>query len=305
MGYLIAIDHGNKAIKNILGQYNSGFVVSNTRPIINEKLLKYGGKYYSILGERFPVMTDKTLNDNFFILTLPTIAEILEKNHQGAKKGEIILACGLPIMHYGKQKDEFRRYFIRDNIKFHFEGRKYEISITDAHVYPQGYAAIMPHFNHYKGLSRLNLVDIGGYTIDIFTIEKGILNIKSCISLPTGIVTLLNTIKQEILTLGIEIQEEQIEDTILGESISFFQNESIKALIEDKTQSYVEELLDKLKEYGFEMKINPNIFVGGGSLLLQKYIENNAKVGYMEVLDNYANVKGFELLAQQAIIKSR
>ena len=128
-----------------------------------------------------------------------------------------------------------------------------------------------------------------GYTIDVFTVEKGLLNIKSCISLTTGIVTLLNSIKQEILSLGIEINEEQIEDTILGENISFFQNEDIKTLIEDKTQIYVEELLDRLKEYGFEMKINPTIFVGGGSLLLQKHIENSPKIGYVEVLDSFAN----------------
>jgi plasmid segregation protein ParM len=111
--------------------------------------------------------------------------------------------------------------------------------------------------------------------------------------------------KQDILSLGIEIHEEQIEDTILGENISFFQNENIKSLIEDKTQIYVEELLDRLKEYGFEMKINPTIFVGEGSMLLQKYIENSPKIGYMEVLDNFANVKGFEVLAKQAVNRDR
>jgi hypothetical protein len=88
-------------------------------------------------------------------------------------------------------------------------------------------------------------------------------------------------------------------------NISFFQNENIKSLIEEKTQIYVEELLDKLKEYGFEMKINPTIFVGGGSMLLQKYIENSPKIGYMEVLDSFANVKGFELLAKQAVSRDR
>ncbi len=105
--------------------------------------------------------------------------------------------------------------------------------------------------------------------------------------------------------MEIGINEEQIEDTILGENISFFQNEDIKTLIEDKTQIYVEELLDRLKEYGFEMKINPTIFVGGGSLLLQKHIENSPKIGYVEVLDSFANVEGFELLAKQAVSRDR
>ncbi|KIO61629.1 hypothetical protein B4065_3452 [Caldibacillus thermoamylovorans] len=189
MSYIIGIDHGNKAIKSIVNQYNSGFTVSNTMPITKERLLEFEGKYYSILGERFPVMLDKTVNDNFFILSLPAIAEVLEKKYQGVNKGEIILACGLPIMYYGKQKDKFREYFLRDNISFTFGEKRYEVSIKDAYVYPQGYAAIMPHFTHYKDVSRLNVVDIGGYTVDVFTVEKGLLNIKSCISLTTGIVT--------------------------------------------------------------------------------------------------------------------
>ncbi|MGI6747204.1 MAG: hypothetical protein ACOX4V_02980 [Anaerovoracaceae bacterium] len=63
--------------------------------------------------------------------------------------------------------------------------------------------------------------------------------------------------------------------------------------------------MDRLKEYGFEMKINPTIFVGEGSMLLQKYIENSPKIGYMEVLDNFANVKGFEVLAKQAVNRDR
>lgn len=31
----------------------------------------------------------------------------------------------------------------------------------------------MPHFTHYKDVSRLNVVDIGGYSVDVFTVEKG------------------------------------------------------------------------------------------------------------------------------------
>ncbi len=39
-------------------------------------------------------------------------------------------------MYYGKQKDEFREYFIRDDVSFTFGGKQYEVSIKDAYVYP-------------------------------------------------------------------------------------------------------------------------------------------------------------------------
>ena len=71
---IIGIDHGNKAIKNIMTQYNSGFVESNIAPIVKQQLIEYDGKFYSIASDRFPLMINKTVNDKFFILSLPSIA---------------------------------------------------------------------------------------------------------------------------------------------------------------------------------------------------------------------------------------
>lgn len=301
---IITIDHGNKAIKNTVTQYQSGFVESKTEPILKQNLLEYGNKYYSIGSERFPVMTNKTVNDNFFILTLPSIAQTLKQKYAPIRKTDVILGVGLPIIHFGKQKDRFREYFIRDHIFFNYNEQNYDINIKDVYVFPQGYAGLMPVFHQYKGISKINVFDMGGYTLDAFSVEKGLLNIKSSISLPYGVVTLFNTLKQEILSMGFNIEENQLEELIMGEDITFSNSDDIKKLIQNRTEIYVADILNKLNEHGFEMKINPNVFQGGGSLLLKKYIETNKSLGYVEILDQYANVNGYEVLTRQAVERS-
>lgn len=301
---IISIDHGNKAIKNIVLQYNSGFVESNTAPIVKQQLIEYEGKFYSIASERFPLMINKTVNDKFFILSLPSIAQVLEGVYGGINTADIILAVGLPIIHYSSNKEQFKNYFIRDNIEFAYNGKPYKVNIKDAYVWAQGYAGLMPYFNQYRGISRINLIDIGGYSVDAFVVEKGILNIKSCISLPAGVVYLFNDIKQEVLSLGMEIQEAQIEEILMGGNICFA-DKDLKDLIYKKAKTFTEELLDKLKEHGFEMKINPNVFMGGGSLLLKQFIEKRNEPSYMEFLDQFSNVRGYEILTKQAAEKRR
>ena len=54
--------------------------------------------------------------------------------------------------------------------------------------------------------------------------------------------------------------------------------------------------MEKLKESGMELK-NPTILVGGGFLLLEKYIRNNTDdFKYIEFLDIFANAEGYHKL---------
>ena len=101
-----------------------------------------------------------------------------------------------------------------------------------------------------------------------------------------------------------EIQESQIEEILMGSNTCFL-DKDLKDLIYRKAKIFTEELIYKLKEHGFEMKINPNIFMGGGSLLLKQFIEDRDKLMYMEFLDQFSNVRGYEVLTRQSVEKGR
>lgn len=300
---LISIDHGNKNMK-ILGEngenicFSSGYVESSVEPISADNLLCYSDKYYSIGNSRFSVIFDKSSNEKFFILSLAGIASVL--NHYQIKNANVMLAVGLPIATFGRLKEEFRRYFLRDNISFCWNGKEYKVNIKDCLVYPQGYSAFLTVYKGFKDVQVL-CCDIGGYTVDIFNVNKGgKLDIASATSLNRGVIKLFRDIQQELLKQDIRISEEQIEETLKGNDPIVF-DEKIVNLIQKKAEQYVEDLLDEIREMGYETKINPMLFIGGGAMLLRKFIEKSNKVGYAEFLDQYANCRGYQLLARKAL----
>lgn len=303
---IIGIDHGNASIKTNTGfECKSGFTVLNDEPITQKGLLQYQSKYYSIGTERLPMRMamDKTTDDSYFILTLATIAESLEETGKYAENQDIILAAGLPVVNYGRMKERFRSYFIRDNIKYKYQGKEFSINIKDCLVFPQSYSALLNRFSDYRGVPLINCCDIGGGTTDCFKMESGIINISSCFSLGIGIIHLFNGIAQEALASGLHLTESQIQQIILGKQ-PMFEDEGISKAIEEATEQFVSKLLSQIAEHGLELKLNPSVFVGGGSILLKKYIEAK-NIGYTEIIsDTFANAKGFDLLARQKLLRS-
>jgi len=295
---LLGLDNGNKCTKTSEGYIaESGFTKSNSEPISTSNLLVYEGKFYSIGGNRLSVQMDKTVNQDTFIMSLPAIADAVNIARI-EDKSDVILGVGLPIVNYGTLKKKFREYFLRQDVKFYFNKKGYAINIIDCRVYPQGYASLITVFNSYKDI-LCNVIDIGGYTVDIFRVENGIIDTASCYSLPDGIITLIANIQQELLKTNIRLTETQIQDIILGREPVIFEAD-VKEIIKIMTNEYVENILAKIEEYGFEFR-NPTVFTGGGSMLLRKYIEESTKVRYADFLDQFANARGFKILLEQEL----
>ncbi|SHH68893.1 plasmid segregation protein ParM [Caloranaerobacter azorensis DSM 13643] len=305
MKHLICVDNGNKCHK-ALGRneesnicYSTGYIESEFEPISKENLLIYNGKFYSIGTGRFSTIFNKAQDERSFILTLPAVGNYLGEQYT-SDTTNIILAVGLPIATFGKLKEEFRRYFLRDNINFCWNGKEYKVNIKDCLVFPQGYSAFLTIYNDFKDIQVL-CCDIGGYTVDIFNVNKGgKLDIASAISLNRGVIKLFRNIQQELIKQDIRITEEQIEEVLKG-SNPVMLDETIVSLINSKAKQYTENLIDELREFGYETRINPIIFVGGGAMLLKRFIEQSNKVGYVEFLDQYANCRGYQLLARKAL----
>lgn len=295
---LIGLDNGNKCTKTSEGYISeTGFTKSNDEPISASNLLVYEGRFYSVGSSRLNVQMDKTVNQDAFILSLPAIANAIDKvGVEG--KADVILGIGLPIVNYGTLKKKFREYFIRQDVRFTYNKKDYHINIVDSRVYPQGYASLITVFNSYKGV-LCNVIDIGGFTVDIFKVENGIINTASCFSLPDGIITLIAKIQQELLKLNIRLTESQIQDIIARKEPVIFDTD-VKKMIEFMSKEYVENILSRIEEYGFEFR-NPSIFTGGGSMMLQDYIQKDNKVKYVDFLDQFANARGYKILLQQEL----
>ena len=68
---LIAIDHGNYAVKTPHFSFISGLTEHTVKPPMAEEVLEYNGKYWSLTGQRLPYMRDKTRDDRYFPLSVP------------------------------------------------------------------------------------------------------------------------------------------------------------------------------------------------------------------------------------------
>lgn len=109
----------------------SGFTKSNYEPISTSNLLVYEGKFYSIGSNRLSVQMDKTVNQDAFILSLPAIADAVNKAGMEGQ-ADIILGVGLPIVSYGTLKKKFREYFLKRDIEFNFNKKDYKKMLLTA-----------------------------------------------------------------------------------------------------------------------------------------------------------------------------
>ncbi|WP_461039510.1 hypothetical protein [Tepidimicrobium xylanilyticum] len=154
-------------------------------------------------------------------------------------------------------------------------------------------------FNSYRNL-LCNVIDIDGYTVDIFRVENGIIDNTSCYSLSDGVITLIANVQQELLKMNIRLTEGQVQDIIGGKEPVIF-DADVKGIVEAiAKEEYTESLLAKIQEYGFEFR-NATVFTGGGSMLLQKYIEESSRVKYTDFLDQFANARGYKILLEQGL----
>ena len=108
---LIAIDHGNFAIKTVNHSFVAGLAEHTVKPPLTDEVLEFGSKFWTLSGKRLNYMKDKTNDERYFILTLIAIAKELESAGRNAPFEQVQLAVGLPPEHYGVLKNKFANYF--------------------------------------------------------------------------------------------------------------------------------------------------------------------------------------------------
>ena len=213
---LIAIDHGNYAIKTTHTAFLSGLTESKVKPPLSEEVLEYAGSFWTLSGKRVPYMRDKTQDDRYFVLTLFAIARELECRKAWAPFVQADLAVGLPPEHYGMLREKFSQYFQRGVVKFSYQDRSLTLEIRRVLVYPQAYAAVVPLSGEILPLSRVFVIDIGGFTTDVLLLRNGKPDLQFCRSLESGVITMDNEIIGKInAQYDLMIDDEHISAVLL------------------------------------------------------------------------------------------
>lgn len=63
---LIAIDHGNFAIKTVNHSFVAGLAEHTVKPPLTDEVLEFGSKFWTLSGKRLNYMKDKTNDERYF-----------------------------------------------------------------------------------------------------------------------------------------------------------------------------------------------------------------------------------------------
>jgi len=294
---LIAVDHGNYAVKTPAVSFLAGLTEYSVSPPLAEDVIEYEGRFWALTGSRIPYMRDKTRDDRYFILTLFAIAKELRLAGELPEHIDVDLAVGLPPEHFSVLKERFTQYFKRAGIKFAHNNTPTSVSIRRVFVYPQAYAAVVPQGQFLKSTNRIFCVDIGGFTSDVLLLRNGKPDLQFRHSLEMGVITMNNSIIGRVGALhDMKIDDDHIADVIQGRD-TILPGDVIQR-IRESASGHTNTILDKLRELQVDLRSTPAIFIGGGSVLFRPYLENSPMVVKAHFVPGpMANAIGYKMLA--------
>ena len=245
-------------------------------------------------------MRSKTSNDNYYLLTMAAIAQEI-RYRRGERKTDVVLAAGLPLASFGREKKGFREYLFRKEqpLRFRYEDESYEIRIQDVKLFPQGYSALALHPEYLKNEPSVLLVDVGGWTVDLMRLDNGVPNAATCRSLELGVIRCIDeTAEQVRRNTGLSVTETQIERVLRGETCSMA--EVARVVIQENGRKYIERIMSAVTESGFDLRAVPSVFMGGGSAILKRHVTaQDAICRPVFIEDVHANAAGYERIVEQ------
>ena len=303
--YIIGVDAGYGNMKTARTIYPTGLVAMDTKPFFDGDILEYNGTWYRIGEGHKAYNPDKTADEDFYILTLASIAA--ELSTEQISEADVYLALGLPTTWTGRQREEYRRYTMRSpDVRFTFNDVLYSIHLTDCIVFPQGYAALVPlmdndkRFNEFRQFTgTVMMADIGNGTMNIMRLVNGKPNDQHCWTEVLGVNQCMLTARKQMMDkYGIDMPESVIEQ-FLRTGTANLARELLDNLT-DIVRGYVTGLFDALRVHGYDARLMKLFVMGGGGCLVKHFGKYDPSA-VVFVDDLHASAKGYEYMAQGVI----
>ena len=294
--HIIGVDMGYGNMKTANRYFPTGLTVYDSEPGFKGDVLLMEDTFYKVGEGRKPFIADKTVDNDFYIMTLAAVA--MECKANNVHDGDIYLAVGIPVSWIREQRDSLRDYIMKQKkLRFTFNGEKYKLNMKGCFIFPQGFPALMDRLGDLKGLNML--ADIGNGTMNILLMSNLKVDERKCFTEPLGVVKFKIAARNAIMDkLGKQIDDSVIEDFI--RSGKAYAPETYNEIFTKEAVKYTRTLMDTLYQYNYDPDIMTLYVVGGGHCLLQRYgTYDPDKVIFIP--DICAAAKGFEQAAEMKL----
>ena len=292
--FIIGIDHGYGNIKTANHCFKTGIVGYDSEPLFTKDMLVYDGRYYLIGEGHKEFLAEKSLDNDYYCLTLVAIA--MELSDAQIYEADVIIAAGLPLTWTSGQKKQFTAYLSqKQDVTFTFREVDYNIHISEVRIYPQGYSAVAPFASTLKGLNMV--ADIGNGTMNMMFLENGRPKAESKMYTEKfGVYQCTLAVRAAFSKLTQREIDDFIIDTVLREGTADISKSDLQ-IITATAQEYVEGIFRRLREHGYDAQTMRLYICGGGGCLVKHFYSGSLeRVSFID--DICAAAKGYEALAE-------
>ena len=290
---IIGIDAGYGNIKCGCGSvFKTAVTEYDTKPIFNGNILEFKGKYYRIGEGHKDFISDKSMDNDFYILTLMGIVK--ELKHAGLREGTVYLAAGLPLKWVQSQRDSFKEYLLQDkSIDLKYNDEDFHIDLIGCSIFPQAYPAVVNRLKDFSGINML--VDIGNGTMNILYMQDKKPVENKAWTEKLGVNQLVIRARNAVMdNYGVKIDESIIEQYIRYGQADI--SEKYIDLLHTAAVQYTKDVFAALNRYDYNPELMKLYITGGGGRIIKNFGEYDAE--RVEIIDDIcAAAYGFECLA--------
>ena len=291
--YVIGIDHGYGNMKTANHCFKTGLLTYDAEPLFTGDMLVYSGKYYLIGEGHKEFIVDKICDEEYYILTLVSIAKELKL--ENITEAKVIIAAGLPLTWTSGQTKDFAAYLAKNKeVAFTYQKVDYHITIEDVRIYPQGYAGIASFASTMNGVNLVS--DIGNGTMNVLYMINGRPQAGKMYTEKFGTYQCTLAVREMFMQkTQREINDAIIEQVLITGSANIAPAD--QKIIRSIAMEYVKDIFRRLREHGYDEGTMVLYITGGGGCLIKNFYKFNAdRVKFVD--DISAAAKGYEYMAE-------
>lgn len=290
---IIGVDNGYGNMKTARRCFKTALVKYDSEPVLSREHLEYEGKFYVIGEGHKGFVADKQSDEDNYILTLAAIAKELEARgmKDAVNTARVHLAVGLPLKWVQAQKEDFRKYLMRNHlVEVRYKNRLYRLEFVGCTVMPQCYSAVAENLKEFKGITLL--ADIGNGTMNLMYLNNGRPMESKSWTEKLGVFQCYQKIHNLI--------QDNTGDCLMAEVVESFLRtgetdlpEKYAKLMKQGATEYTELVMQKLRDHEFNEELMRVYFMGGGAKLVEQFGKYNPERTIFNH-DIRANAKGYE-----------